>query len=146
MMPAVEFSLCSAFRLEVSACCSVWASVVTAATTAFCRPFDRWLGLDKDLVEEESQSVQSVTYVDPTDTSNYVTVSLAKPMGIAFVENEASTKTSPLLFLNVSLPRVYFPSLLCAPSAAFPVLPTAVAMKHAQPSKHTGAPSTSSAY
>jgi hypothetical protein len=52
-------------------------------------PFDRWLGLDKEL---ESAGVatqgESVTYVDPSDTSNYLTVSLSKPMGIAFVENE----------------------------------------------------------
>jgi hypothetical protein len=52
-------------------------------------PFDRWLGLDKDLetAEVEAQG-ESVTYVNPSDTANYVTVYLPKPMGIAFVENE----------------------------------------------------------
>lgn len=52
-------------------------------------PFDRWLGLDKGLeaVEVEAEG-ESVTYVDPSDTANYLTAFLAKPMGIAFVENE----------------------------------------------------------
>ena len=49
--------------------------------------FDRWLGLDKALVEEEGPD-QSATYVDPNDVNNYFSVSLAKPMGIAFVEND----------------------------------------------------------
>ena len=52
-------------------------------------PFDRWLGLDKDLEAELNDGVdQDVTYVDPSDASNYVSLSLVKPMGIAFVENE----------------------------------------------------------
>jgi len=50
-------------------------------------PFDRWLGLDKALVEADEPD-QSATYIDPNDASNYFTVSLAKPMGIAFVEND----------------------------------------------------------
>merc|ERR1719399_1071823 len=49
-------------------------------------PFDRWLGLDKDLTAPE-QKTESVTYVDPGDVQNYLTVSLSKPMGLAFVEN-----------------------------------------------------------
>ena len=36
-------------------------------------PFDRWLGLDAALVEEESPD-QSAMYVDPTDVANYLTV------------------------------------------------------------------------
>jgi len=51
-------------------------------------PFDRWLGLDTALVEEEAPD-QSAAYIDPSDASNYFSVALVKPMGIAFVENEA---------------------------------------------------------
>ena len=53
-------------------------------------PFDRWLGLDAALVEEESPD-QSAMYVDPTDVANYLTVELPKPMGIAFVENDGAS-------------------------------------------------------
>lgn len=49
--------------------------------------FDRWLGLDKALVEEEGPD-QSAAYIDPNDVNNYFSVSLPKPMGIAFVEND----------------------------------------------------------
>jgi C-terminal processing protease CtpA/Prc len=49
-------------------------------------PFDRWLGLDKDITASE-QKTESVTYVDPSDVQNYVTVQISKPMGLAFVEN-----------------------------------------------------------
>ncbi len=49
-------------------------------------PFDKWLGLDKALVEEEMPD-QSAAYIDPNDVKNYFSVSLRKPMGIAFVEN-----------------------------------------------------------
>lgn len=55
-------------------------------------PFDRWLGLDKDLMDENEQIDNTVTYIDPNDATNYLTVSLAKPMGIAFVENPSSDK------------------------------------------------------
>jgi len=51
-------------------------------------PFDRWLGLDTALVEEEGPD-QSAAYIDPNDTSNYFSVTLGKPMGIAFVENDS---------------------------------------------------------
>lgn len=50
-------------------------------------PFDRWLGLDKDLVEGP-QVDETASYIDPLDVSNYAAYDLAKPMGIAFVENE----------------------------------------------------------
>ena len=50
-------------------------------------PFDRWLGLDKGLADA-NENLAAVTYVDPADKTNYLTVALAKPMGIAFVENE----------------------------------------------------------
>jgi len=52
-------------------------------------PFDRWLGLDKEMESEviERVGTAGVSFVDPSDVSSYFTVSLAKPMGIAFVEN-----------------------------------------------------------
>lgn len=53
-------------------------------------PFDRWMGLDTALVEENAPSQDSM-YVDPNDVSNYFTVEIAKPMGIAFVENDGSS-------------------------------------------------------
>jgi len=51
-------------------------------------PFDRWLGLDKALTDAESTVDESASYIDPNDASNYFTVMLPKPMGIAFVEND----------------------------------------------------------
>ena len=51
-------------------------------------PFDRWMGLDKALVEAESAVDESATYIDPNDPNNYFDVALPKPMGIAFVEND----------------------------------------------------------
>jgi len=50
-------------------------------------PFDRWLGLDKALIEQEEPD-QSAAYIDPNDATNYFSVELSKPMGIAFVEND----------------------------------------------------------
>ena len=52
-------------------------------------PFDRWLGLDKELESETIERVGAagVSYVDPNDVTAYFSVALAKPMGIAFVEN-----------------------------------------------------------
>ena len=52
-------------------------------------PFDRWLGLDKEMESEviERVGTAGVSFVDPNDATSYFTVSLAKPMGIAFVEN-----------------------------------------------------------
>ena len=49
-------------------------------------PFDRWLGLDKDLMESEAP--KTAVFIDPTDAANYFSVELAKPMGIAFVDND----------------------------------------------------------
>ena len=54
-------------------------------------PFDRWMGLDKALVDAENAVDESAAYVDPNDTTNYYSLELAKPMGIAFVENEGET-------------------------------------------------------
>jgi len=53
-------------------------------------PFDRWLGLDKELVEAEEPE-KGVTFIDPNKADSYVTVSLVKPMGIAFIENEGES-------------------------------------------------------
>jgi len=50
-------------------------------------PFDRWLGLDKELVAAEEPE-KGITFIDPNNADNYMGVTLAKPMGIAFVENE----------------------------------------------------------
>ena len=50
-------------------------------------PFDRWMGLDKALIDEEKPD-ETAAYIDPTDKDNYFTISLPKPMGIAFVEND----------------------------------------------------------
>lgn len=53
-------------------------------------PFDRWLGLDKELVAAEAPKQGSAfTYVDPSNVANYLTAELTKPMGIAFVENDS---------------------------------------------------------
>ena len=51
-------------------------------------PFDRWMGLDKALVDAENQVDESAAYIDPNDLANYYSISLPKPMGIAFVEND----------------------------------------------------------
>merc|ERR1719231_1724785 len=48
------------------------------------------MGLDTALVEEEAPD-QTVAYIDPSDRSNYFSISLAKPMGIAFVENDGGS-------------------------------------------------------
>lgn len=53
-------------------------------------PFDRWMGLDAALVEEETPD-ESAAYIDPADKANYFSVALPKPMGIAFVENEGGS-------------------------------------------------------
>jgi len=53
-------------------------------------PFDRWLGNDKALLESE-QPAANIAYIDPADAANYYTVELAKPMGIAFVENDGGS-------------------------------------------------------
>ena len=57
-------------------------------------PFDRWLGLDKELESEKIERVgnSGVTFIDPNDVSSYYTVSLTKPMGIGFVENSGDCK------------------------------------------------------
>merc|ERR1719359_2440020 len=51
-------------------------------------PFDRWMGLDKALVDAENAVDESASYIDPNDPNNYFAVTLPKPMGIAFVEND----------------------------------------------------------
>lgn len=53
-------------------------------------PFDRWMGLDKALVDAETPD-ESAAYIDPSDPSNYYSISIGKPMGIAFVENDGET-------------------------------------------------------
>jgi len=53
-------------------------------------PFDKWLGLDTALVSEEKID-ETAAYIDPSDTANYFSVSLTKPMGLAFIENEGGS-------------------------------------------------------
>ena len=50
-------------------------------------PFDKWMGLDKELVDAQRPD-ETAAYIDPSDRANYVSYTLSKPMGIAFVENE----------------------------------------------------------
>ena len=50
-------------------------------------PFDRWLGLDKELEGESTSGDPTKAFIDPNDAANYFAVELSKPMGIAFVEN-----------------------------------------------------------
>jgi C-terminal processing protease CtpA/Prc len=47
------------------------------------------MGLDKALIEKEKPT--DAKYVDPSDTANYFSVAIAKPMGIAFVENDGES-------------------------------------------------------
>jgi hypothetical protein len=47
-------------------------------------PIDRWLGIDKDV----RKTTMVKTFIDPQNVINYRTLSIAKPMGIKFVENE----------------------------------------------------------
>lgn len=55
-------------------------------------PFDRWFGLNDELMEEGKPS-ESAAYIDPNDPANYFSISLAKPMGIVFSENSESGGT-----------------------------------------------------
>lgn len=65
----------------------------TAVGGDLVTPFDRWLGNDKSAATEAvERGVTTTTYKDPNDVANYLTVSLAKPMGIAFVENPSKDK------------------------------------------------------
>merc|ERR1719359_1054192 len=50
-------------------------------------PFDRWMGLDKALIEQDAPD-ESAAYIDPADADNYFSVTLPKPMGIAFTDND----------------------------------------------------------
>jgi len=52
-------------------------------------PIDRWMGWNvKPTEETESVAQAPDNFVDAMETSNYVTVSLGKPMGIVFEEND----------------------------------------------------------
>lgn len=56
-------------------------------------PIDRWMGWNTK-AEGPAEAVGSkapVDFVDSMDTTNYITASLPKPMGIVFEENDAST-------------------------------------------------------
>jgi hypothetical protein len=52
-------------------------------------PIDRWMGWNVKPEEEQMSVAEApVDFVDSMDVVNYVTVSLEKPMGIVFEENE----------------------------------------------------------
>jgi len=60
-------------------------------------PIDRWMGwnskngappMDDDGVSGAGSSSSSTSFIDAMDAANYVTVSLEKPMGIVFEEND----------------------------------------------------------
>eukprot|EP00929_Paragymnodinium_shiwhaense_P097026 TRINITY_DN58804_c0_g1_i1.p1 TRINITY_DN58804_c0_g1~~TRINITY_DN58804_c0_g1_i1.p1 ORF type:complete len:270 (-),score=55.01 TRINITY_DN58804_c0_g1_i1:102-911(-) len=48
-------------------------------------PIDRWLGFDRGLYSSDFQTYGD--FVDSSDESSYVTVTLEKPLGIEFMEN-----------------------------------------------------------
>lgn len=51
-------------------------------------PIDRWMGWSVVSENEVKQTAAPVDFVDSMDEKNYVGVSLAKPMGIVFEEND----------------------------------------------------------
>lgn len=54
-------------------------------------PIDRWMGWDakpKNVQREVVGSKQPANFVDSMDASNYILLSLPKPMGIVFEEND----------------------------------------------------------
>lgn len=53
-------------------------------------PIDRWMGWNtKKDAPQQSVSQAPSDFVDSMDATNYVTVTLAKPMGIVFEENDS---------------------------------------------------------
>lgn len=64
-------------------------------------PIDRWLGIDvasknEEVIKQQQAEAASGdsaadSFVDSMDEGNYVTVSLSKPMGVVFEENEPDT-------------------------------------------------------
>ncbi|KAL7428340.1 hypothetical protein ACHAXH_002414 [Discostella pseudostelligera] len=55
-------------------------------------PIDRWMGWNTKSVDSPQDAVGSKTplnFIDSMDTKNYVSTSLAKPMGIVFEENDS---------------------------------------------------------
>mmetsp|Transcript_7818 Transcript_7818/g.17038 ORF Transcript_7818/g.17038 Transcript_7818/m.17038 type:complete len:219 (-) Transcript_7818:107-763(-) len=52
-------------------------------------PIDRWMGWSvKTEDEQQAAAVDAANFVDSMNEANYVTVSLSKPMGIVFEEND----------------------------------------------------------
>lgn len=55
-------------------------------------PIDRWMGWNVDTTDDEGQKVagskEPDNFIDSMDPANYIAVSLAKPMGIIFEEND----------------------------------------------------------
>mmetsp|Transcript_12348 Transcript_12348/g.29151 ORF Transcript_12348/g.29151 Transcript_12348/m.29151 type:complete len:205 (+) Transcript_12348:275-889(+) len=55
-------------------------------------PIDRWMGWNAKSSDEPQQAVGSkapVDFVDSMDTENYIAITLPKPMGIVFEENDS---------------------------------------------------------
>jgi len=52
-------------------------------------PIDRWMGWSVVSENEVKETAEPVDFVDSMDEKNYVGVSLAKPMGIVFEENDS---------------------------------------------------------
>eukprot|EP00622_Pseudochattonella_farcimen_P006142 FR741903.1.p1 GENE.FR741903.1~~FR741903.1.p1 ORF type:complete len:227 (+),score=30.18 FR741903.1:2-682(+) len=52
-------------------------------------PFDRWMGISTK--KQESAEGQKMAFVDSMDEVNYFAVTLNKPMGVVFEENDPST-------------------------------------------------------
>lgn len=52
-------------------------------------PIDRWMGWSVVSENEVKETAAPVDFVDSMDEKNYVGVSLAKPMGIVFEENDS---------------------------------------------------------
>jgi len=73
----------------------------TALPSSRETPIDRWLGIDvasknEEVIKQQQADTASGdsaadSFVDSMDEGNYVTVSLSKPMGVVFEENEPET-------------------------------------------------------
>lgn len=52
-------------------------------------PIDRWMGWSVVSENDVKETVEPVDFVDSMDVKNYIGVSLSKPMGIVFEENDS---------------------------------------------------------
>ena len=66
-------------------------------------PIDRWMGWNAKATDGPKEAVGSqepVDFIDSMDAKNYITTSLAKPMGIVFEEND--TEFGGIFVLDLS--------------------------------------------